>query len=505
MPETLLILRYRLRAFMRGVRAYGFEIFVLGPVIMGGALWVGHRHLALLRETLARTLTSDAGDLGSPANASLALALGLFVLQVPGTFRELYASHRTDGFLEPLPVPRVDRFHAAIGVELARSMGPIVVLLLAASALAGQSVPSLETAAGRTASLMVALTLLGLLRFSATLLVVHWKPGKRRATAGLWLMIAVGIGLALWPPHPAFRLLLLPWWAPAAHLEKVFLGALQIPPVTDASWTGIGALAATGLVLYLLARSCYLSWHQRDLERAGRLIAPPERQRAGWLSALGLRPTRSDLTRPLAVQVARDVKLVLRRFSPAVLLCAGCTLLTLSGVLTLLFDTTLPDLWRQRLAVVGLTLAVLTMVSLVPFLLKYQLPRFWIEKSTGVDLEQIWKAKLWTAGLLALGPFAFGVAILSVAPLSIDAKAAAVLQLTAAAWIVTSIVGLAVFEIAAQPLLGLVFGSLVGLALAALFAFYPQAWWLWAVFYLYVASQIAGRATRRVRLVETSA
>ena len=148
---------------------------------------------------------------------------------------------------------------------------------------------------------------------------------------------------------------------------------------------------------------------------------------------------------------------------------------------------------------------MLAIVALVPFLLKHQLPRFWIEKSTGVDLERIWAAKLWTAALLALLPFAAGVVILAAAPdLSSAGKAVAILQLAAAAWIVTSVLALAVFEIAAQPLLGLLFGSLLGLALAALFIFYPQAWWLWAVGYLWVASQIAGRATRRVRLVEVS-
>ncbi len=484
--SSLLILRARLRAFRRGVGAHAFEIFVLGPVIAGGALWVLGRQLAHLRAPIAAHL--DAGAFGSPGAPSLALALALIAVAVPATFRELFDHRRADGTLDALPIPAGARLHAALAVELARALPAGAVLLLAAGALAG-GLPAAPAALAAWASRIAAAVLtLALARFAAVLWLAHW----RRA----WLPVAGVAALGLWAPHPALRLALLPCLAPAAQLETVGLDAVGAAPAASAPWAGVGPTAATALALYLLARFAYLAWHRRDLESAAR----PARDRR-WPRRLAL--PRRLAADPVAVQVVRDLRLVRRRFSPAVVTSVALALVLHGVALTLLADSGLPSPWRLRLAVVALTLAVLAVVALVPFLLKHELPRFWIEKSTGVPYERIWQAKLWTAALLALAPFALGAVILAAAPgLAPGARWTAVLQLAAAASVVTSIVAPAVFEIAARPLLGLLFGSLVGLALAALFIFYPQAWWLWAVGTLWVAGQIAGRATRRVRLTE---
>lgn len=502
MQPLRLILRARCRAFLRTLHAYGFELFALGPVIVGGALWVGNRHLVLMRETLEHTWPADSGPLGAPGGASLGLALGLLALQLPGTFTELYGRRAPGRFLDPLPVRPLTRFHATLAAELARSLAPALVVAVALGTLSGSLLPPPALALERAVGLIAAAALIGLLRLAWVQAATHWRPPDPPRRIALGLGLAGAVGLGLWAPAPALRLLLLPLWAPAAHLDGVVSRALQIPPASGGLWAGPLATSVTLLVLYLAARLGYLAGYRSDLEHADRLIGPSKSRRGPRLAlrGLALRPSRA-----LAVGITRDVQLVLRRFSPAVPLCASCSLLTLAAVASVVFDADLPSLWRQRLALIGSTLAVLACVSLVPFLLKYQLPRFWIEKSTGVEPFDVWKAKLWTSGLLALVPFAAGVAILALAPLPWEAKAVTVLQLTATAGIVTSIVGLVVFEIAAQPLLGLVFGSLVSLALAALFAFYPQAWWLWLVAYLYVAHQIAGRATRRVRLMELEA
>ncbi len=486
---TLLILRYRLRALRRWIGGHAFELFCLAPVIAGGVLWVVDRQLSQLRVPLARFLADP------PASnaASLALALLLVAVALPATVRELYDHRGASGTLDALPVPGAARFHASLAAELARALPALAVLLLAAGALAGELLPPAAALAERSGRLLAALLTLALSRFASALTLVHFRLLVR----GRWLLPGTLAILAVAAPHPAARLLLLPWLAPAAQLERVFVDALGASGLSSA-WAGPWPLAATAAVLYLLARGQYLAWHRRDLEVAGRLSGARTGRLAARLLALS--------GRPAAVQVGRDLALVLRRFSPAVPLAAGLALLLDAAVLAVLTDSALPDLWRQRLAVAGLVLSVLAVVALVPFLLKHQLPRFWIEKSTGVELEQVWRAKLGTAALLAGVPVLTGAAILLAAPsLAAAAKGTAILQLLAASWIVTSILGLAVFEIAAQPLLGLLFGSLLGLALAALFVFYPQAWWLWAVLYAWVASQIASRATRRVRLLEVEA
>ena len=486
-PATLLILRHRARALRRWVGDHAFEIFCLAPIIVVGVLWALDRQLTHLRDPLVG-LFAGADPLAE--TASLSLALLLVALGLPATFRELYGRHRASSCLDPLPVSAAARFHATLAVELARAVPVLGVLLFAVGALAGDLLPAPAALAERCARLVTALATLAIGRFAVALAVAHWRPLAR----GGWLVAGAVAGVALAAPGPIRSALLLPWLAPAAQLETVFRNALAGPADAETLAAGPWALALTFVVLYGVARVGYLAWHRRDLEAAAHLGG----KRRLSVGRLGL--VRGDQV--LAVQVGRDLALVLRRFSHAVPLAVGLALLADATVITALADTRWPDLWRQRLAVAGLTLSVLALVALLPFLLKHQLPRFWIEKSTGVDFEQVWRAKLWTAALLAAAPVLAGTVILLAAPLPAAAKGVGVLQLAAAAWVVTSILALGVFEIAAQPLLGLLFGSLLGLALAALFVFYPQAWWLWAVAYLWVAGQVAGRASRRVRLLE---
>ncbi len=485
---TRLILRYRARGLRRLIGDRAFEIFCLAPVILGGVLWVLDRQLTQLREPLRGSFTGPAAE-----TAGLALALLLVAVGLPATVRELYGRRRPSACLDPLPIPTTARFHASLAAELTRAVPVLGVLVLAAGALAGELVPASAVLAERCARLAAALSALAIGRFAAALTVAHWRLLAR----GGWLGAAVLAAVALAAPPQIRSVLLLPLLAPAAQLETVFSQALTGQPTAQTMAAEPWALALTLIVLFWLARAGYLAWHRRDLEVAAQFGGARSFD-AGRLGFLRGRRT-------VGVQVGRDLALVLRRFSHAVPLAFGLALVADAAALAALADPRLPELWRQRLAVAGLTLSVLAVIALLPFLLKHQLPRFWIEKSTGVDFEQIWRAKLWTAALLATAPVLAGIVILLAAPLPAAAKGAAVLQLLAAAWIVTSIVALSVFEIAAQPLLGLLFGSLLGLALAALFVFYPQAWWLWAVAYLWVASQVAGRATRRVYLLDAEA
>ncbi len=521
MRTTLFILRYRLRAFLRGVHAHGFEIFFLGPIIVGGALWVTDRNLGHLREPLTTLFETQ---LEAQLEAQLAgqsligtqmlnfvTLVGVLLwiaLGMPATLRELYGQRRVGGVLDTLPISERVRFHASLAVELTHTLPTFLVLLVALGALGGELVPSATVMGERVWRLLAALPALALARMVAALVMAHWRhparrAGERIAQIGRWLAGTAGLGLALAAPYPALRLLLLPLLAPATQLEITAFAASGVAGRAFGGWAELWTLALATVGLYGTARFLYLAWHRRDLEVAQRLTEIRKNRR---LRNLGHRLAGSATARPLTAQINRDAKLILRRFSPAVLTSTGLALTLQGVVLTILFNAEMPALWRQRLAVTGITLSVLAIVALLPFLLKFQLPRFWIEKSTGVDLEQVWKTKLWTAALLALLPWATGTLLLIAAPdLEPAARLTAFLQLAATSWIIASIIGLAVFEIAAQPILGLVFGSLVSLAIAALFIFYPQASWLWIPLYGYVASQIAGRATRRVRLLEVTA
>lgn len=485
----MFLLRYRTRALRRWIGAHTFELFCLAPVIAGGVLWVLDRQLSHLREPLVRLWSEPHPSLGA---VGLLVSLLILIAGLPATFRELYDHRGPSGALDALPIPASTRFHTSLAIELTRALPTFGVLLLAAGTLADDLLPPAAILATRCMRLLAVLAVLVLGRVVAALLLGHYP---RLARGWWWLAGALAL-LAGAAPEPLRRLIFLPLLAPATQIQTVVTDALGVAADGDTSVrTELLLLATTIGVLYLLARTLYLTWHRRDLET----VVPSSKIPRGTSRLLTLR------NGAIAVQAQRDITLVLRRFSQAVPLATGIWLLLVGVVLTVLTEDRLPELWRQRLAIAGLALSVLAIVALVPFLLKHQLPRFWIERSTGVDLEQIWRAKLWTAALLAAVPTLAGVAILSLAPLDLPARGAAILQFLAAAWIITSLLALAVFEIAAQPLLGLLFGSLLGLALAGLFIFYPQAWWLWAALYFYVAGQIAGRATRRVKLLEVEA
>ncbi len=475
---TVHILRYRWRSLRRWLGAHVFQLLFLGPMIVGGGLWVLDRLLRHARELLPG---------GLPKGAELVLALVLTATFLPAAARELY-DRRGGGLLDPLPVPEGARFDAACVALGARTLPVCGVLLLAASALA-----PVPVAAGRLLGwglrLEAALVALALVQVAATVVIVRLRllTTPRLLACGGVLMLA-----ALAAPAAA-RPLLLPWLAPAAQLGAV-LGAAA---GGEAPAAGLLPLALTMVASYLVGRWLYRRWHRADLEAFEHLTRPGRAWTPRWPRRWHRRP------RPLAAQVRRDLLLVLRRFSPAVHLAVALALLFQAAALAAAAGLDAGSPWRDRVAVTGGTLSVLALVALVPFLLRHQLPRLWLERATGVALELVWQAKLWLAGILALPPFLIGVAVLhAVSGGGPAATWASVAQLAAASWIVASILGLAVFEIAEQPLLGLAFSSLVALALAALIVFYPAAWWLWLAFYAYLAGQIAGRATRRVRMTE---
>ncbi len=499
MQPTQLILTLRLRAFGRWVQAHSFELFFLGPVIVGGALWVLHRHLDHLRVPISRLVESPTQPYGLPITDILAFCLLLFVLRLPATFRELYSARDGASILDVLPVSSTARFHVSLAAEWAAMLPTFLILLTAAGVLQGRLLPPLTSMPSVSWRLFSALSALAMLRMVTALCAVRWRFAFRGATTLLAALVLLALGLS--SHQPFARLIFLPWVPPAAQIEALVRSCVaSSTPTTESLWNKPLTQAGQLLGLYLLTRYLYTRWHRSNLGIA--------RQLSNHRQTLGAQHVLSLLhrwlgARPLAAQITRDLILVARRFSPAVVLAAGIAVTAQGLALSLLLDDNLPMLWRQRLAVSGFSLSVLAMVALVPFLLKHQLPRFWIEKTTGVELEQIWKAKLWTAAVLGLIPAGFGSIVLLMAPnLGATAKGIALLQLLAATWIITSILGLAVFEIAAQPVLGLIFGSLVASALAALIVFYPHAWWLWLIFHGYAAGQIAGRASRRVQLVE---
>lgn len=456
--HTLRILRYRALALGRWLWEQAFALFVLGPVLLGGVLWAAGRLVTNAREGLlavaATPLPPPWSHFGVEGLAGFGMALLYTAFSLPGTLRELFAPTALAQSLNAAAVPTAARYHVALAGVLVRGLPAVpLVVLLAVLVSPG---PAAVTAARWTVRLLPFLVTLGMMQIPLALLLLRGR--SKLAQGGVLLAILAPI-LAMFYPSDSYPF----------------------------------ALVLTAIVFWFLGLQAFIRWHRAELAAAGGRVRPASRRTSG-----GRR-----MTGPLHALVQRDLRLILRRFSPAVTTALGAAFALDLAVLLLLLDARLPVLWLRRLAVLGGTLAVLSASALLPFLVRYQLARFWIERSSGVDMELLWKAKLRTAGWLATPIFVLSAAVLMALPEHSALELMwAVFQLAAASTVVASMVGLGVFELAEQPVLGLVFSAFAALAVASLFVFYPQAWWVWLVLYMYIAGQIAGRAGRQARLLE---
>ncbi|RMH16033.1 MAG: hypothetical protein D6696_19195 [Acidobacteria bacterium] len=497
MRALALVLRFRLLSWRRFLRHNAFVLLVLGPLIGGSLLWIADRYLPLLRLLPDGALSTPSA---LPSAAALILALALTALALPASVGRLYPRRGAGALLDGLPVAAGTRFRAlalAAWSDAGRTAAAVLlVLLLIARRGPGGLPPAAAVAAwGLTlAAVALALTAVAL---AATLMLIHLR--LLRAAPLLLLAAALALAVAAGRSQPAAALPLLPWLAPAAQLDALLRQAAGL----DAGHPGAGgaaALFATTAAAYLTALALYRRWQPGD--RAAAHLPP--RPRGSLLRRLLARVSRL-FGRPVGAQVERDLILVTRRFSPAVYLAAGAVLAADLAAASALPELAATPYWRSRLALLAAAAGVLAAVALVPFLLRHQLPFAWLERASGLTPEDRWQAKLWLARLLALPASAGGAAALSVRAESAAELAVLALELALAAWVIATVVGLAAFEVAERPLLGLLFGAAVAAAFAALMILYRQLLPFWLIGYVVVAGSMAGRASRRLRFTEVAA
>lgn len=500
MRELFLILRCRMLSAGRYLRAHAFGFLALGPLFLGGALWIAERYLGQYRQLLTEELGAQAVR---PSAFGYTLALLLSAVALASMRRELYPLHTADFWLELLPVTERTRLVAAWLAGMLRLLPAVALILFLAIVALPVDPPDWPLRLGWLLRLLLVVPILALVQMLVALVAAHFSPwrGLRAAVAVLLLAALFGISFVAEPGWWT-DLALWPFTAAALQLETVIAqaaGALTPAPIGAAEILGS---AVTALALAVVVALAGLRWRRRDLEHLQR----SGRRRVEGRGGRRFAELLSRLGRPVAAQLLRDLLLVLRRFSPAVDLALAFALLSYAGVVFGLPSLALSPGWQLRLAQLGCLLATAALSGVVPWLLEYQLPRFWIEKSTGVELQQIWAAKPWLARILALPTLLFGVVVLTWQSAAVAAPglstAGIVLSYLLAAWMVASTYGVAVFEVAERPLLGWLFSTLIGMAFAVLVIFVPAAWWLWAIAYIVVAGLLKERAARRVQLTE---
>ncbi len=482
MGELRQILKLRAVLLWRWLMEHAFVLFVLAPVPLGGALWIASRYLPLLRQDLAPLLFGGGG---------LMLAVVATAALLPGALSELFPRRSSaDQLLDILPISEALRLHGALAGMMVRAL-PIALLLSAGCYWLGDSPPGRLVGWAGWLVLVLWSLVPGVLLLALGLGV--WR--QARASYRRWLLLsALAASWLLWvlDRGVAGTLLASPWLPAAKMIERVFgevLGEAQ-PPV--ALWP----LALVAAASYLLCRLLIGTWRRSVLDSA----------RWGAKADFGSRLARvatAFLPAPLRVQVRRDLLQVLRRFSPAVGLAVSGSALLLLAAGAALSQAALEPYLRGRLALLAAAAAVLPISGLAPLLLARQQPRFWIERASGVERQLVWRAKLWSARLLALPAVLGGAALVLASQAAAGWQLALVVgELVVIAWMLSSILGVAGFETAEQPSVGLVFGGLLGLAVASFLIFYRPFWILGVAGYFYVFNMLGERATLRVWFME---
>jgi len=233
-----------------------------------------------------------------------------------------------------------------------------------------------------------------------------------------------------------------------------------------------------------------------------RLHSLPTRRR-GIVSRVGLvmrMALRRHLPEGLQALVVRDVLLTLRFFSFGVVLHFLGALLCLAVMINLL-----PEVREDARAVqvvTGMTTAfgVACLALLTPRLLKFQLPYWWLERSTAMTADFIWRAKIWHANVIS---FVFPLLVVSVRismlPTSPAQAGLVLVEQALTGILVASFAGALIFETHQQPWLGALFSGLGATAFALIMVLVH-----WAIFFVifpYLMRQFEERGEGRIHFL----
>lgn len=497
MHSFRLILRYRSLSFRRWLKANSFTLFVLGPLILTGFYLMLEPYLVKL--TALAGFAPSRWPIADLRLLSLALTILLIAASLSATLKDVYATHSADASLDALPIPPPVRFNVTLLIRFLKNLLAWLVLLVLLRRLSDERAVGVASTLTHAALMLAAFLNIAVLQILATLALVHYQLfslGRIVVQAVLLLLL---VALTRW--HEWFITPLLPLAAPALIFQKSFGEALgRSEHEASAGMLVVIALLAFG-VLYFVAQFVYQQWRDDDRELARDALLQRSRRRE-WLPGLLTRL----LSEPIASQVIRDWRLTRRGFSSAVYLAIGFLLLFQGALVLASQRYELSAEWFTRLVLVCGAFSVFSLTALAPLLLKYQLPYFWVEKSTGVSPELVWKSKFWYARLMAVPAWLVSVAVaLPLGSFSLVDQVWLVLKLLVIAFVVASLVGVMAFEIASRPLLGLIFSGLAALAVASLFIFYWRFWLLWLYGYVMGVHYLGERARSRVSFTEVEA
>ena len=251
--------------------------------------------------------------------------------------------------------------------------------------------------------------------------------------------------------------------------DRGFPWLLRIAVVASSVEVGLGLLRVE--MLPWIAHALSLRLHSLPTRRRGIISG------VGMLLSVAL---RRHLPEGLRALVVRDVLLTLRFFSFGVVLHFIGAMLCLAVMMNLLGEVR--EDARAVQVVTGMTTAfgVACLALLTPRLLKFQLPYWWLERSSSMPADFIWRAKIWHANVIS---FMFPLIVVSVRvsmlPTSPAQAGLVLVEQVLTGILVASFAGALIFETHQQPLLGALFSGLGATAFALIMVLVH-----WAVFFV---------------------
>jgi hypothetical protein len=469
--KSLLLIGASVRSLFRWARQHIYAWLILAPVVLGISYF-----------TVIR-IAEDLPDwhVSTPLTVTLTtlFTLSLVGLSLSRASAEIYHPRRPESYVDALPVSASAHLHSALAIRVARTVVVGAAVLIARAAF-------LDTAVLRRIDLPSLLLFVVITSLSETLGALNWIHWghTRNARAALLSLLTVlcngvlgGLLLAvvLNRSIPAFHFGLWPW-------------------VVCAIWI---------MIVYAIVRMLNTRWRSSDLEYARRL------QLATRSTFRIERALERRLPPVVAAQFARDMRLTLRGFSSAVYVVFAIASLCMVALLAALTTDWLPPVLQprawldatwlpQNIAIkVACVLALVSLASLLPVLIAYELPHMWLERAAGTTGLDLLRAKICYARFLTFpvpliiwgaGALTGSVPFFYVAPLLAEC-----LWLW---WLVSSLMGALSFEMPTRPDLAIIVNGTLGLALGLVGAL---LWPVGLILYPQAMHSLAARGRQRAR------
>jgi len=374
--KTVLLIGASSRSLLRWAREHIYSWLVLAPVVLGITYFTAVR----VAENLPQF---------QPSSAIIVIFLTVFNLGLIGfslsrASAELYHHRRPESYFDSLPLSPATHLHATLAIRITRTMLVALSALIVRTAFLG--IDSLRLI--NFPALLCFTAIVSLSEVFAALNWIHWGHTRNLVTASCAAV------LTLLNAVQAAALLIVAINASSISLTvKLRLIALSV-----------GLIFFTySLVLLLNAK-----WRHSDIEYARRL-----QLKARSPISLELALERR-LSRMVAAQLARDLRLTLRAFSSAVYVVYAVAALIILALFVALTTDLLPSAmpptafldatWLPRVIATKVTcvLVVVTLSALLPVLIAFELPHMWLERAVGTNGIDLLNSKIWYARLITM-------------------------------------------------------------------------------------------------------